>query len=193
MNEKIYFNGRVYNSRSEMPSEVRDTYDRFNKFFEDNDQDGIPDILQGGKGIQGLKDAFGVIKEISKTSQHDRKVTQDQFTVIKKAGEKITINGKTFNNLEELPPVFRQAYDRVMAKTVGPQENIFDESWRETKREEYFKPHDDEILNPQSSYDSPIEEVSSNTTLFILAIAGFVVICVALAGWLFISGNLPGF
>ena len=44
---KIEFNGKTYNNIAEMPAIERQAYEQLISAFKDENQDGIPDILQG--------------------------------------------------------------------------------------------------------------------------------------------------
>ena len=44
---KIEFNGKTYNDIAEMPATERQAYEQLISAFKDENQDGIPDILQG--------------------------------------------------------------------------------------------------------------------------------------------------
>jgi hypothetical protein len=44
---KIHFNGKTYNDIAEMPAMERQAYEQLMSIFKDEDQDGVPDILQG--------------------------------------------------------------------------------------------------------------------------------------------------
>jgi len=195
MAEKIIFNGRVYPSPAEMPSDVRAAYYRINKFFKDANQDGVPDILQEG-GLRGLKEVIDFAKEFSITGQEGRSVDQDQMTVIRLSGSQININGRQFNSLAEMPPDIRRTYENIISKVDPGEFDIFDEPWRETPRETYFAPHDDENLRdqPQSlTYGNPIEETTSNKFLVILLIAASVLLCLGGVVWLIVSNRqVPG-
>lgn len=43
---KIIFNGKEYNSISEMPQEIRVQYEKLIQIFGDSDKNGVPDILE---------------------------------------------------------------------------------------------------------------------------------------------------
>jgi hypothetical protein len=73
MESKISYNGKEYNSIEDLPPEAR-------KIFEDKNSDGVPDIFDG------LMDA-------SKNQTGNTGITASTFVV----------DGKTYNNLEEVP------------------------------------------------------------------------------------------
>lgn len=194
MDEKIIFNGRVYSSEAEMPSNVREAYNRINKLFVDANQDGIPDFIQQG-GLAGIKDVFTFAKDLSKTAQSGQPINPDQFTVIRISNQNININGREFSNVDEMPSDIRQAYERIIGEVDPGEFEIYEEPWRESERQEYFQPHDDVIRpsQPQSmSSGSVIENVSSNIGLMI-AISALAVLCVGAVLWLAFTRALPGF
>ena len=193
MTEKIIFNGKVYHSEAEMPPNVREAYNRINKFFVDANQDGIPDFIQQG-GLAGIKDVFTFAKDISKSAQGGATINPDQFTVIRKTENRINVNGREFNSTEEMPPEIRRAYERIVDKVDPAEFDIYDEPWRDVDRDDYFVPHDDEVLLSQThdNLSNPvIEDVSTNTNLIIFIVVASV-LCVAAAVWLVVSGSIPG-
>ena len=88
---RITFNGKEYASVEEMPAEVRSAYEKVAGLLEDRNQDGIPDIVQGGG------------------SQHFM-VTQTR----------IFFDGKTYGSVDELPPEARHQYEEALAKLNQP-------------------------------------------------------------------------
>jgi hypothetical protein len=190
MDEKIIFNGRAYRSEAEMPSNVREAYNRINKFFMDANQDGIPDFIQQG-GLAGIKDVFTFVKDLSKSAQSGQAINPDQFTVIRISDQNINVNGRQYKNVDEMPSEIRQAYERIISEVDPSEFEIYEEPWRETERQEYFQPHDDELLRPksQSLSSSPvIETVNSNSRLVVILLAALAVLCIGAAIWLFFSG-----
>jgi hypothetical protein len=186
MAETIYFNGKKYDSVAEMPSSVRRQYEKFNRFFADADRDGVPDLFQSG-GISGLKEAFNMVKEIGQTSTAEG-VTQEQLTIIRETDTGIHINGKSYNSVSEMPSHIRQAYEKITSTAKEDEGNIYDEAWREIEREEFFEPHDDEILNRQmdgysSATSDSIEPIDSTSRFIILAAAALLVLGIAAVIW----------
>jgi hypothetical protein len=78
MENKINYDGKEYNSIEDLPPEAR-------KIFDDKDSDGVPDIFDG------LMDA-------SKNLSGNTDITTSTFVV----------DGKTYNNLEEVPAEKRE-------------------------------------------------------------------------------------
>ena len=187
MAETIYFNGKKYDSISEMPSSVRQQYEKFNRFFADANQDGVPDIVQGG-GISGLKETFDMIKEIGQMSAGEG-LTQEQLTIIRETDTGIYVNGKGYYSVEEMPAHIRQAYEQVTRTAKEGGGNIYDEVWREVPRGEFFKPHDDEILNRRitkqpSTTNDIMEPVESTSRFIFLVVAVILVLIIAALVWL---------
>lgn len=190
MAETIYFNGKKYQSLAEMPSSERQLYEKFNRFFADADQDGVPDVLQGG-GISGLKEAFGMLKEIGQIGSSNPGLTQGQITIVRETDTGIYVNGKGFNSVAEMPSDIRQIYEQVTSSAREGGIDIFDESWREVDRENYFKPHDDEILNQvftrrDAAPANPVETVDSNARLVLIIAAALVLIGGFFFAWMFL-------
>ena len=91
MTTRIIFNGQEYQSLDAMPPEVRQAYDQLIKQLADADHDGIPDILQHGADAKLLGNI-----QLSHT--------------------RITVNGKTYETPDEMPPAVRALYDKAMAQ-----------------------------------------------------------------------------
>jgi hypothetical protein len=84
---RILFNGREYASPDAMPAAVRDLYDLAMEQLADADRNGIPDVLERG--------AAGHVIGIEHTS--------------------ITVNGRTFGSVDEMPADVRRLYEQAMA------------------------------------------------------------------------------
>jgi len=189
MSERIIFNGRVYQSPSEMPSDLRQVYERLEALSEDENQDGVPDFLQGG-GLEGIKEAFGLIKDLSKMSQDGGQWTSQNMVMIKETDTAITVNGKTFRGVEEMPSEIRNIYRKAVAEAVPGEVEIYDEPWRERDRDSYFTPHDDEII--EESYQFPqesdvLQPVNSNIGLILVLVIATLA-CAGAGIYIFLSG-----
>jgi hypothetical protein len=187
MPETIYFNGKKYESISEMPPNVRQMYERINRFLTDADQDGIPDALQASN-LSGLKEAFGAIKDIAQLGTTAQGMNQVQLSVIRETDRGILVNGKEFKSVEEMPSEIRQIYEDVTNSAQEGNFNIYDETWREVQRDDFFEPHDDEILNRQfarqsSTLQTPIETVDSNARLVMIIVAALIIIGGLVFAW----------
>ena len=197
MSEKIYFRGRVYRSSSEMDPDTRQIYERLSSFLQDKNRDGVPDAIQEG-GFQGIKEAIKFMKDISVMNQAGQSMTQEQMAIIKVSDTSITFNGRRFRDVTAMPPDVRRVFERVVAKAASddPAESenagIYDEPWRERDRDSYFKPHDDENIQPQylrPPTQNVMEPVASNLGLVIAAILAIVFIAIGALIWIS-GGNL---
>ncbi len=197
MSEKIYFKGKVYHSVSEMDSETRQLFERLDSFLQDQNRDGVPDVIQDG-GLSAVKEAFKFMKEISALSQGSSPLTQEQMAIIKESDTHISVNGRSFRGIDEMPPEVRRIYQRVVAKAevAAPKsfggEEIFDEPWRKRSRDSYFEPHDDELIEPSYSpapVQNVMEPVTSNLGLVIAVVLAIVFIAIAALIWIS-GGNL---
>lgn len=198
MSEKYIFNGKVYRSVSEMPSDVRQLYDRLETLLQDQDRDGVPNVFQQG-GFKGIKDAFGLIKDVSKMSQSGEKWSSQQMVLIKETDTSISVNGKTFRSVNEMPSEIRRVYQKAVreaeiAETSAPTSSqIYDEPWRERKRDSYFQPHDDENFKPKVRTplnSSVIQPVNSNIGLVLAVVLGILFCAGAGVFYLLANGNL---
>jgi hypothetical protein len=86
MPNKIVFNGQAYDSIEAMPPEVRAAYQKVIEMFADANHNGVPDILEGGPSAGGVQ----MITQVN-----------------------ITVNGKTYADLDEMPPDVRELYQRA--------------------------------------------------------------------------------
>jgi hypothetical protein len=189
MAETIYFNGKKYRSLAEMPPNERQMYEKFNRFFADADQDGVPDVLQAG-GLSGLKETFGMIKDIAQMGSTTQGLTQGQLTIVRETDTGIFVNGKSFNSAAEMPADIRRIYEQVTSSSREGDVDIFDESWRQTDRDDYFKPHDDEIINreftqPPVEAPASVEVVDSNARLVLIIIVALALIGGLVFAWMY--------
>ena len=191
---KIIFNGRVYRSVAEMPPDERKSYESLIEFCADKNLDGVPDLFQQGK-MGGIKQAFEFAKEMSKVSQRGSAWSQDSLLAIRITDSKIFVNGRAFNSVDEMPSEVRQAYEQTIDSVDPGSVDIYEEPWREVKRDTYFTPHEDAMFSSQPadpSFSDVTEMIDTNTSL-VIVIAAICVLCAAVTLWLVISGTLPGF
>lgn len=182
MTETIYFNGKKYNDIAEMPSNVRLLYEKLIRFSADDNQDGVPDILQSG-GLAGIKETINMIKDIGQIGASED-FSAGQMSLIRVSDTGIYINGKEYSSVAEMPDYTRQEYERIVKTSQVGKENIFDESWRQIEREKYFDPHDDEILNKQhSNTETSIEMVDSTSRFIIIAVVALLIFASVAAAW----------
>jgi hypothetical protein len=80
MSTRIIFNGREYDSPEAMPEDVRCAYQTMLDQLQDKDEDGVPDVLQGGSA--------GNVLGVLQTS--------------------VTFNGRTLEGVETLPAPMRR-------------------------------------------------------------------------------------
>ncbi len=85
---QIHFNGKTYNDLAEMPATERQAYDQLMSMFNDENQDGVPDIFQG--------DVVG--------------------NLIKAATTTVVVDGKQVSGLEQMTPEQRAKLEKGMAK-----------------------------------------------------------------------------
>lgn len=98
---KIVMNGREFQSRDELPAELREQYDQFTSLLADKDGNGIPDGLEGK--LPAMKLAAGM----------------SPLTMV---AQKIIVNGREYSSVEELPAdVRRQIGDQVATALTRAQ------------------------------------------------------------------------
>jgi hypothetical protein len=98
MGTRIIFNGQEYPSTDAMPEAVRTAYQQAIARFADADHDGLPDIAQGS----GAKNVIGI--------QHSS----------------ITVNGKTYQSVEEMPALVRLLFQQAMSSVDANANGIPD-------------------------------------------------------------------
>jgi len=186
MAEIIYFNGRKYESLAEMPSSERRKYEKINRIFTDENQDGLPDIFQPS-GFSELKDAFNTLKEFGQMGANQG-MTEEQISIVRETQNGIFVNGKGFGSIHEMPSDIRKTYEEVVSSAQDGHTEIYEEEWREVDRDEYFKPHDDEVLNPQITQQRPlvrpsIETVDSNNRFILLVSTAILILGLLAMAW----------
>lgn len=178
MAEKIIFNGKSYGSIAEMPPDARALYEKMSKVFADADQDGVPDVFQQG-GFEGLRSSFGTLKELYQMAQAGEIENQNQLAIIQIGESSIMVNGKTYRSPEEMPRQVRLVYEQAVQTAEPGEYQIYDEPWRKRERDSYFRPHDDEKIEPAYASQptgSVMEPVGTNFWL-LAAIAAAVLLC----------------
>ena len=94
MATRIVVNGREYSGVEEMPPDVRANYERALAHLPDADRNGVPDILEG-KGRGGIPPGV----DVTEIHHHS-----------------ITVNGKTYDSIDDLPPDVRRVYESALAE-----------------------------------------------------------------------------
>ncbi|RIK48355.1 MAG: hypothetical protein DCC59_15295, partial [Chloroflexi bacterium] len=79
----VIFNGKTYNSIEDMPADERKAYEQVSQILVDKNGNGIPDLLEG--------DMAQNVLAAHSTGMH------------------VTVNGKVYRTLEDLPPDLRQS------------------------------------------------------------------------------------
>jgi len=189
MSETIYFNGKKYNSVAEMSPNVRKMYEKVNHFFVDANRDGVPDIIQSA-GLTGIKDTVNIIKDIAQMGG-SRGFEAGQISILRETDSGIYFNGKEYNSVEEMPNHIRIEYERIVNDAQDEVEDIYEESWREVDRSEYFKSHDDEIMNrrfsrQKSKAPASIEVVDSTSRFILITAVTFLILGCVAAAWFLI-------
>ena len=95
---KFVVNGKTYASLDEMPPETRKAYEQAMGMLRDENQNGMPDILEGKPGAN---------------------VSTFQTTLNLPGSMQIIADGKTYSSVDEMPADARITYDQAMAK-LGP-------------------------------------------------------------------------
>src|SRR5438128_2609710 len=97
----INFNGTTYNSVEDMPPDVRQAYEQVMGVLKDENQNGVPDMLEGM-----------IPPEIAqRLSAHL---------------QSIMFNGQTYQNLDQLPPEARAKWEEYQARFDANRNGIPD-------------------------------------------------------------------
>lgn len=81
----IIFNGKTYNDMNDMPANERQAYEQMSAMLVDKNGNGIPDLLEG--------DMVQKVLAAHSNNAH------------------ISVNGRVYHNLKDLPPDLRQSVD----------------------------------------------------------------------------------
>ena len=152
----IIFNGKTYNSVEEMPALERQAFEQLSSMFVDKNGNGIPDFLEGDL-------ASNIITAVTSNA---------------------TINGKAYNNINELPDNMREqlqgAFERLSelglaSKTSSPVTAQVNSVQVTTKPQAISQP----IVSQE--YPSTIQE-GGGSNILQWALAGIVLFfCVVIA------------
>ncbi len=96
---KITFNGQEYDNPEAMPPKVRQLYQMMTSMLADKDQDGMPDIFASAAGDP--------VPTLFQTTQ-------------------FVVDGKAYNNLDELPAEARQKYMQAIGRLDANRNGIPD-------------------------------------------------------------------
>jgi hypothetical protein len=116
MNPKlIVIDGKTYHSVDEMPPDIRQKYEQAIRSLGDANDNHIPDMLENmnlftDKNRNGVPDAL-------------ENVAAGQTIV---SSMKVIVDGKEFNDIENLPPEIRARYDEAMRRLDENQNGIRD-------------------------------------------------------------------
>jgi len=145
----IIFNGKTYNNVNEMPANERQAFEQMSHMFVDANGNGIPDFLEGDM-VQNVLAA------------HSTKTN-------------VSVDGKTYHTLEDLPPELRQSVDSAfqMLSTMGILKDMPEAQKPSFSREPQFE---SKPFEPKGS--AVIQEEGGRNT-FTLVLGG-IVLCFAI-------------
>jgi len=151
---QIIFNGKTFNSVEEMSASEREAYEGMFKIFQDANGNGIPDFLEGD-------------------------IAQNVMTAFTSA---VNYNGKSYNNMDELPPEAREKMQAAFAKlnqlgivsgTPSAQKEPFDFAFQPSKP----------LLQQE-----PTGSGATRGLLFVIAVVVALLVCAAGAALFFFLG-----
>jgi hypothetical protein len=114
LESSIKFNGATYSSVDQMPPEVRAQYEKMRAIFVDEDKNGIPDLLEA----RSLGSTGGALFKALKFFVAGASTTSNTFV-----SERIFVNGKEYNSLDDVPPEFQDKIREARA-SQGNIENL---------------------------------------------------------------------
>ena len=186
MNSKrIVVDGKTYNSVDEMPSDVRAKYEQALRSFKDTDQDGFPDIMNNMKAANILKDQDGNgVPDIFENSSS---------TFVTTNSTKFVVNGREYDNVEDLPADARAKYEQVMGGMDKNKNGIPDFAEDMHKNVQPEQTQEAQTKAPRSSSRSintspAISPDTSNGLMLVLGIGFLSFICAlgAVGVWYFL-------
>lgn len=111
----IVIDGKTYNSVDEMPSEIRQKYERAMRTLGDANHNRVPDAFEGAN-IFADQDKDGIPDVFENLAAQSTSVSS----------MKIIIDGKEFNRVEDLPPDARARYEEAMGNMDANRNGIPD-------------------------------------------------------------------
>jgi hypothetical protein len=153
MNPKIIvIDGKTYNSVEEMPPDVRQKYEAAMSALQDQNKNGIPDVLEGN--LLADKDGNGKLDILE----------NNQGATIVSTTLKVLVDGKEYNKLEDLPPEVRAKYEQAMGALDANQNGIPDflEGTGNTPKQTVKFSTNFKIQTPQPSSFSPAPAPNTN-------------------------------
>jgi hypothetical protein len=166
---KITINGREYDSPDEMPPDVRHLYEGAMRqalpALKDQDGNGVPDLLEGAGS--GRARTF--------------------------LSSRITVSGKTYRGVEEMPPEVRETYEQAMASPASPggpvKKNEFFLSFGISRGARPWSdapgPSQSAASQPLPSMASPIEPAGAQSRVQALLVFLAGALAAGLAFWIF--------
>lgn len=148
----IIFNGKTYRDATDMPEAERKAFEEMTRMFADENGNGIPDLLEG--------DMVQKVLAAHSNTMH------------------VTVNGKVYQTLEDLPPDLRQSVDGAfnMLSNMGILADPSRANAPHTNPPPQ-QPASKPFISPSSS---SVMEEDRGSGIFTYAILG-VVLCFALA------------
>lgn len=182
MNPKIIvIDGKTYHSVEEMPPDIRQKYEQAMQSLGDANNNQIPDVFET-LNIFADKDKDGIPDVLEN-------LTASHATV---NSMKIIVDGKEFDELENLPPEIRARYQKAMSKIDANQNGIPDSA------EGKFNNASQHVMSVSSSAETsrrpmaqPVSPITapdtSNGLMLVLAGLFLFLLCVLGAGaiWYF--------
>jgi hypothetical protein len=183
MNPKvIVIDGKTYHGVEEMPPDVRQKYEQALQALADSNGNHIPDALENilidkdNNGVPDLLENLGVGTHVT-------------------SHVKVTVNGKEFNGIEDLPPEARARYEAALSKLDANKNGIpdFVEGMMGTADQNQVAPASNPFTaaNPPRSEPIPVSptitpDTSNGLTLALVGLF-FLLLCIAGAGaaWYF--------
>jgi hypothetical protein len=168
MTTRIIFNGQEYPSTEAMPDDVRKAYQQALAYLADADHNGIPDLLE--KRGEGAMPVIGI------------------------QNSSITVNGKTYGSVDEMPGFMRFLFEQAMrqlstGQSIAPDVPAGLLSEREgepaTRRKELAERGSETATAPDPSLMRVLDQ-SENvlSTVLVLVLAAAAGAVIVLGSWM---------
>jgi hypothetical protein len=152
---KIIHNGQEYDDVNQMPPDVREAYEQAIKamgnIFADNDQNGMPDVLENTTGGSNIQTTY-----------------------------QVEVNGQVYKSPEELPANLRPIFDHLSKQTDGNISDWIKDMDEPASVEHAAPPEWIEQLSAGQFDSEPvIQPVEGNSAQFIILLALGVILVIA--------------
>lgn len=182
---RIVIDGKIYNSVDEMPADVRAKYEQAMRSLRDSNQNGVPDNMDNVNVANIFKDQNGNgIPDIFENPSSTHVTTNTT---------KFVVNGREYDNLEDLPADARAKYEKAMGNMDKNRNGIPDFAEDMIKNVQPVQSQVIQTTTPKNSSkpintSSAITPDTSNGWMLVLVVGLLLSVCAlgALGVWYFL-------